>query len=478
MEDWTEKYRPRSLDEIAGNERAVSALRSWARQWSSGKIPQKRAVILSGSAGTGKTSSALALANDFGWIPIELNASDARNATTIKKVATSGAVNETFDDYGRFVSSTTGRRKLIILDEADNLYEKIEKTNSVSDFSDKGGKKAIVDTIKITNQPIILIVNDYYNLIKGGGESLKQLCTVIQYYGVSASQTAELLKQICREENIVPDAKLLRTIADRCKGDVRSAINDLQSLCLNRKQVDVQSLDVLGYRDREKIIFDALRDVFKTSDIKDIRESMTHIDVPPETLILWLTENLPREYRAIDDLIKGYDAVSTADVFFGRVYKRRYYGLWSYACDIMNGGIATAKTHNYGNDRYYPPTWIREMAQSKSSRGVRDSVIKKIGSLGHYSGKKSKEFMLPHFKQLFQNNVRFAAKMKQKLDLSEAEMMYLLGPDHKQKLKDILQFSEKEDDKQVEIDVIIPEKEEHIIKKKEQDIKQPSIFDF
>ncbi len=233
MEDWTEKYRPKSLDEILGNERAITALRNWANMWKNGEIPKRRAVILSGKPGTGKTSSALALANDFGWIIIKLNASDARNAETIKKVATSGAVNETFDDFGRFIPSSRGGRKLIVLDEADNLYERIEKTKTARDFSDKGGKKAIVDTIKITNQPIILIVNDYYSLIKGSGAVLKQICTVIPYYEVSSIQILELLKNICKKENILADLKLLQTIADRCKGDVRSAVNDLQSICLN-----------------------------------------------------------------------------------------------------------------------------------------------------------------------------------------------------------------------------------------------------
>jgi len=61
MEDWTEKYRPESLDEIVGNERAVTELKRWADAWNHGN-PKKRAVILSGGPGTGKTSSALALA--------------------------------------------------------------------------------------------------------------------------------------------------------------------------------------------------------------------------------------------------------------------------------------------------------------------------------------------------------------------------------------------------------------------------------
>ena len=60
MEDWTEKYRPKTLREVIGNDRAINALRAWADQWNQGKIPQKRAAVLSGKPGTGKTSSALA----------------------------------------------------------------------------------------------------------------------------------------------------------------------------------------------------------------------------------------------------------------------------------------------------------------------------------------------------------------------------------------------------------------------------------
>ena len=97
MGDWTEKYRPKSLDEVVGNERAIIELRNWASSWNEG-IPKKRAVILSGKAGTGKTSSAIALANDFRWTVIELNTSDARNAEKIKHVATFGSINETFTE--------------------------------------------------------------------------------------------------------------------------------------------------------------------------------------------------------------------------------------------------------------------------------------------------------------------------------------------------------------------------------------------
>ena len=118
--NWTEKYRPAHLDDVIGNKEAKEKLLKWAREWQVGS-PSKKAVILYGKPGVGKTSAAHALARDFGWEIVELNASDDRNRDVIRRVALTGAVSEILgapeDAMGRKV------RRLIILDEADNLYE-------------------------------------------------------------------------------------------------------------------------------------------------------------------------------------------------------------------------------------------------------------------------------------------------------------------------------------------------------------------
>ena len=474
MEDWTEKYRPKHLHEIIGNERGVRTLRQWAEKWDEGKTPSKRAVVLAGKPGTGKTSTALALANDFNWTVVELNASDARNEAIIKKIATAGAVNETLDDFGNFSPSREGGRKLIILDEADNLYEKIE---GGGELGDRGGKKAIVETIQQTKQPIVLIVNDYYDLVKGGGEPLKQLALLIQFYEVNPSQNLELLKRICVDEGITADVKALRTIADRSKGDIRSAVNDLQSLAINRKQLDMDALDILGYRDRETVVFDALREVFKGKSLQASRDCLRDVDVPPETMLLWIDENLPREYLDTGDLAKGYEAVSLADVFFGRVQRRQYYDLWSYGCDLMSAGISVAKTHNYGNMQYAFPVWMKQLKSLQTPRMTRDGVARKLGALTHASLRKTKEAFLPTFQMLFRNDTRFACKMITALDLSEGEVRYLLGEKHQHKMKEILECSEKTNVKQEEIVLQDTTKKEE--QKEPKDEKtQPSIFDF
>jgi replication factor C large subunit len=476
MEDWTEKYRPYTLDEVVGNDKAVAYLKKWAHSWEKGK-PLKKAVILSGNAGIGKTSAAIALARDYNWTLIELNSSDARNAERIKKVATSGAVNETFDDHGNFISSRKGGRKLILLDEADNLYERLKEANvnkESIDYSDKGGKKAIVETIKITNQPIILVVNDYYGLIRGSGEALKSSTRQVKFYNPYESHIFNLLRRICSQENITVDPKILKSIATRCKGDIRSAVNDLQTLCLNRTKINYEDLNVLGYRDRNKIIFDALRDVFKTKDIQNLKEKMYNLDEDPKSLILWINENIPKEYLDYNDLTEGYNKLSKADVFLGRTFRRQKYGLWSYACDLMNGGVSASKTRSYPNEKYNFPTWLRQRKTHRNNRMIKESLTKKISEKCHLSKNKTHTEILHFYKHLFQNNEKFAVKMTKKLDLSEPEIKYLLETKNNQKIKNIISLSER-DKEQPSIEE--PEKIDE--NNEEEDLEnQQSLFDF
>ncbi len=472
MLDWTERYRPNTLDKIIGNDKAVIELRKWAADWNKGK-PKHKAVILSGKAGIGKTSCAIALAKDFGWTIIELNTSDARNAKKIKSVATTGAVNETFSDDGSFISSNKGGRKLIILDEADNLYERIKNSSSSdNDLSDRGGKKAIVDTVKITNQPMILIVNDYYGLIKGSGESLKKYCKLIKFYNPYSNLIFNLLKKICLKEGINVDLNVLKNISDRCKGDVRSAINDLQSICMNKKQIDSTALSVLGYRDREKDIFSSLREIFKTKNVKEIRENLMNLDLDPKLLMLWINENLPKEYIDKKDLANGYDMLSKADMFFGRTFKNQNYKLWSYACDLMNGGVATAKSHNYPNNRYNFPTYLRRRKGNKNKSDLRKTIVKKISKNCHNSGYKTKDQFFNYFIHMFRNNTYFAINMKDKFDFTEPEIKYLLGKSHMYKLKEIQNFSKDEKIKPIEENI-----EQKKDKKENKEIQQ-NLFDF
>jgi len=459
MIDWTEKYRPKLLNDIIGNTKAISELKLWAESWTK-EIPKNKAIILVGKPGIGKTSAAIALAHNYQWSFIELNTSDTRNAIKIKNIATVGAINETFKEDGTFLSTRDGGRKLIILDEADNLYER-NISNKQIDLSDKGGKKEIINTIKITNQPIILIVNDYYNLIKGSGDILKKLCKTIRFFPPYENLIIENLKKICLKEDVDINIEVLHEISVRCKGDIRSAINDLQAISFNKKHLDIKSLNVLGYRDREKSIFDALRDIFKTNNLKNIKKSISNLDEDPANILLWLNENIPKEYKKINDIVKAYSSLSTADLFLAKTYRRQHFGFWSYAIDIMVGGVSNAKTYTYHNEKYDFPSWLKKLKIYKQNNIFRNSIMNKISKKCHISKHKSKLFIFDYFMKLFKENTNFALNMKEILKLDEGEVIYLIGKKNADKINHILNSKKN-------MDKIFLEKKEKIETKKRE----------
>jgi replication factor C large subunit len=423
---WTEKYRPKSLSDVVGNAKAVAELRRWAGDWEHGHA-RKKAVILAGAPGTGKTSAAHALAADMKWGVLELNASDSRNYAAIKRVAFSGAVHDTFSDTGEFISARTGGRKLIILDEADQLHESTERGADGKDLGDRGGKRAIVETVSRTRQPVVLIVNDRYGLTREGGEALKDLCLVIRFDRIRRDVIRVALRRICESEGIQWTPEALEELGGRAGGDLRAAVNDLQSLTAGTNVLRMETLNALGYRDERKQIFDVVADILKGTSAERARSAMRKLDETPEFVLLWLDENVPLEYKHPDDLSRAFDMLSRADVFLGRVSRRQQYSLWGYASDLMSAGVSLAKRRKYSDFiRYRFPLWLIKRSRLKGGGRVQKETLGRIGAYTHRSSYDARHQMLPLFRQLFESDHNFAVRFVRELKLEPEHIAYLL----------------------------------------------------
>ena len=419
--DWAEKHRPKTLADVVGNPTALTEFKKWADSWAK-KTPEKRAVVLSGTPGIGKTSAALALAADMGWGIVEMNASDKRNAEAVRKVALQGATTSTFASSGEFLNANEGRRTLIVLDEADNLFGR----------EDFGGIGAIVDTIRQTRQPLVLIVNDYYGLTRRSG-AVKSLAKQIKWQRLTPAAVKTALRRVAEAEGVKVPETTLDALAEHAGGDLRSAIKDLQALAEGRKEVRAVDVEQLGDRDVEGSVYDALREIFQSGSVERARRASANLDEDPESLILWIDENLPLEYRDPADLVRGYDRLSRADVYLGRTRRRQAFRFWAYASDLMTAGVAMARHGRWAGGQYRFPMWLAKMSRTRGRRATAQSLCLKIGAAVHASWKRTFVDVLPVFTAMFRSDEAFRRAMAAAFRFEEKELAYLLDADEDSK---------------------------------------------
>lgn len=414
--DWTEKYRPKTLDDVVGNPKAVGELRAWAESWNDG-VPKLRAVVLMGTPGIGKTTCAEALANDMGWGLLEMNASDQRTGDAIRSVALRGAYSNTFSDSGDYLNTNTGGRKLIILDEADSLFGN----------ADRGAVPAIAELIRQTRQPVILIVNDFYALSKKSSV-IKSDTLQLNFLRPSAVSIVKVLKRICAAEGISTNDETLKRIAENSNGDMRAAVRDLESLAIGKKELYFDDTEYISGRNVRKSMYDLMTEIFWKGDAMSSRAMARDVDEEPSYVLLWLDENMPFQFTDRSDLIRGYEKLSRADIFLGRVSKRQYYGFWSYATDTMTAGVCTAKrTDTRSRERFRFPGYMMKLSRSKSVRANKASICQKLADYIHTSTKRVSTDVLPSLKIMLMKDPELRVSMIRDVGLDADELAFLMN---------------------------------------------------
>lgn len=389
---------------------------AWAEKWRNG-MPAERAMVLIGSPGIGKTSSAEALARDMGWGIVEMNASDQRTGDAIRSIALRASYYNTFDSEGNFMNASRGGRKLVVLDEADSLFGN----------ADRGAMPAINDLVKTALQPVILIVNDWYELSRKSS-AVKTYTVQIKFRKPTAAAVEKVLRRICEEEGVSIEPEAVSKIAENAAGDLRAAVRDLQSLATGNPRVTLTQASALSGREERSDMYQLMDAIFRKRDPVLAKKVLREADTDPQTVSLWIDENMPYECHTVGDLVRCSERLARADVYLGRVSKRQYYGFWKYANDMMVDGITDAiHSNQVTRDRIRFPTYLTKMSRSKSSRALRNSIAMKIGGITHTSRANVLSDTFPRMRIMAQNDLDMRVMLIREAGLEPEELAFLLG---------------------------------------------------
>ncbi|MET1128079.1 MAG: replication factor C large subunit [Thermoproteota archaeon] len=404
---WIIKYRPKKVGDVVDQDQAKQLFIPWLKKWLSGNTPDKKAALLYGPAGVGKTSLVEAAAREYGLELIEMNASDFRRKEDIERIAKVAATQ----------SSLFGRRRIILLDEVDGI----------TGTADRGGLEAILELIKVAKQPIVMTANDPWDQKL---RPLRDASLLIPFNRLGERHVISLLEKICKSEGVYCESDALKLIAQRCEGDLRSAINDLQAVAEGFGKVTVESVQAaVSYRDRQYSPWEMLRNLFMSRYIWQARRAVTHVDMDYETLLQWLNENVPIQYSDPEDVAMAFEALSRADIYMARIKRTQSWDLLSYFFDMVGPAVMLARRYSkFRWVKYQYPQKIVLMARTREVREVREALASMLSARLLLSKSRAKSEVVPFLMVIFHANPEYAARIAIGYGMSESMIRYLAGP--------------------------------------------------
>ncbi len=247
---WIEKYRPHNLSEVIGQKQIVDRLRSFVEK---GNFPS---MIFAGSAGIGKTTCAIAMANDLYGEDltsafIELNASDTRGIDVIR-----GEVKE----FAKTRSMAKVPVKIIFLDEADSL------TGDAQHALRRTMEKYASET------RFILSANYASKII----EPIQSRCVVFRFKPLNEDDMRKYIDRIVSKEGLDIDAKAIEALIYVGDGDLRKLTNILQSSAMQSKKITETSVYEVASKARPKEIINMLNSSL-TAEFETARNELDNL---------------------------------------------------------------------------------------------------------------------------------------------------------------------------------------------------------
>ena len=236
---WSDKYKPKSIDEMIGNKKNIEIIKKWLSDFKNNKKDVKRSLFISGPPGIGKTTIAHLILKYFNYDIIEFNASDVRSQKSVKDSLLKILNNTNVSLMQENNTKNIG----IIMDEVDGMSS-----------GDRGGVSELVSIItppkkdkeniknnKIYINPIICICN---NNTEKKLSDLRKICLEINFTKPSNNDLKIISDKIILNENIQIDEDAIQLIINYSQNDVRRLTFLLQDIAKNFDNQQITSENI------------------------------------------------------------------------------------------------------------------------------------------------------------------------------------------------------------------------------------------
>lgn len=375
---WSERHRPKTVQEMVGNEAARLAALKWLGGWVSGSKP----LLLVGPPGTGKTTLVHALARQFDYDLVEMNASDARNKDSLQARITPVLQN---------TANLLGRKIMLFLDEVDGI----------SGREDSGGLDMLVDLMKEPTVPVIMAANAKSTKIK----DLAKVCKAVEFSPLPPRLLMLFLDHVLRSEGakLGPGDRI--SIVNNSRGDIRSMLNSAQSRIAgyatvsNRDMVDIDIVDAVNGYFNASSGGQALQFIAKAdASYPDPRYGMSTEDRRKDMMAA-LFSSIVSSKADHEDIASMLDVLSKADMIVGRANARREWRLLKYVSSIIAAGLYERSRQKGIKYTQYAMPWPvlgPIFARSQSTR----KILGELAPALHTSKSSAGSFALPYFIRL------------------------------------------------------------------------------
>jgi replication factor C large subunit len=373
---WSEKYRPKTVQEMVGNEEARLAVIKWLAGWVSGSRP----LLLLGPPGTGKTTLVHTLSRQLDYDVVEMNASDIRNREALQ-----ARITPIFQNTANLI----GKKLMLFLDEVDGI----------SGREDTGGLDILINLIKEPTVPVIMAANKRsFKIVK-----LAKACKIVEFNPVSSRLLLLLIDHVLQSEGVKLGSGEKRSIIDNSRGDIRSLLNSAQSQAAgystvsNRDMVDVDIVDAIdGYFEADSLD-QAIQFVIRAdASYPDPRYRLISPEERRKDMLSALFSSIASSHIEQHDLALLLDVLSRADMIVGRANASRQWHLLKYVNGLIATGLYEKSRKKSIKYHQYSMPWPMMgpiFARSQSTRKILDELAPTL----HMSRSSAGLFVLPYF---------------------------------------------------------------------------------